>query len=201
MKTPTEFQLAHLGQLYDPVKAHEYYVRNRHLKGRKKGEQPPSTKGQRNGAQTTTLHRRAKGTLSPKAQQKIELQRHVAALTNKLNELEQLIKKKEAVLEKDQLLAKSKANQNQKGKAKGPKTAAQKVDANRKSKQYRQAHKQQLANKAKAKGKSGKSGHGSGSKSAGKKTPDSQKSIVQLKTLATKVRGLLAVAQHKLAAL
>ena len=31
-----KFFIAHADKVYDPVKAHEYYVKNRELKGRKK---------------------------------------------------------------------------------------------------------------------------------------------------------------------
>lgn len=38
MRTPTELEIQQLMHVYDPVKAHEYYIKNRKLKGRKKGK-------------------------------------------------------------------------------------------------------------------------------------------------------------------
>lgn len=208
MKTPNDFQLTHMYQrIYDPIKAHEYYMRTRHLKGRRKGQTPPPA-NPKQGAKPQALKpklpqaQRTKGILSPREQQKIELKRHINVLENKLNQLEVLIQRKEAVLKRDQLLAKQRANQNQTGKAKGPKTAAQKAKAARQTKLYQQAHKQQLKSKAQAKKAAGGGTGGSKTKSAGNQPkPDSKKSIAELKALATKVRGLIAVAKTKLAAL
>lgn len=198
MKPPTEFQLNQLAHIYDPVAAHEYYMRIRKLKGRKKGSQQVPQGQPPRQSQQPPPHRKAKGTISPREQQKAKLKANITNLQLKLQNLEELIKKKEATLAKDQQLAKSKANQNHKGKQKGPKTAAQKAAQAHKNKQYQQAHKQQLKNKAQQ--RKGAGGGGKGSKASGAK-PDSQKSIAELKTLATKVRGLLVVAQQKLAAL
>jgi Tfp pilus assembly protein FimV len=194
MQTPSEVKLNYLSHFipgYNPQKAHEYYLRTRHLKGREKGQQPPPASKQPHTAKPQ----------KNKAQQKAELQANVTNLELKLHNLEALIAKKEATLAKDQQTAKSKAKQNHSGKNKGPKTAAQKAEAARKNKQYQQTHRNQIKNKqaqAKAKGKSG-GGGGHKKGAAGKK--DSQKSIAELKTLATKVKGLLAVAKQKLAAL
>lgn len=200
MKTPTEFQLENLTHFmpgYDPQKAHEYYLRTRQLKGRKKSTQPLPTSGRTSGKQLPA-HRRPKGEISPKVQQKAHLQANITNLQAKLVNLKAMIAKKEAVLQKDQQLAKSRANQNQKGKAKGPKTAAQKAAQAQKAKQKTQAKKA-----------AGGSGGGKGTKGVkGAKgvkgqanTPISQQSIAQLKALATRVEGLLAVAKQKLAAL
>jgi hypothetical protein len=99
--------------------------------------------------------------------------------------LEELIHKKEAVLQRDNKLN---AKKNHKSKA----------QLARDAKKYRQSHKQKLKNQRKqAAAKSG------GHKHPGKKNqqPDSKKSIADLKALATKVKGQLAVAKQKLAAL
>lgn len=198
MKTPTETQMSHmLGALYDPQKAHEYYLRTRKLKGRKKGAAPPPvTDGSRQTKQVHPPHRKPKGQLSPREQQKVALKQSIQGLEIKLHNLEALIKKKEATLANDQQLAKSKANQNAKSKGNKPQTAADKARA---SKKYRDAHKQQLKNKAKQgqhkqhKGQAHKKGHTDPKKN--------KQSIASLKALATKIKGQLALAKQKLAAL
>ena len=74
-----------LRHIYDPVKAHQYYLRTRKLKGRKRGTAivAPST---RQPAQQPTRNR---------ARRKQELQARIATLESKLEKLEALIKKKE----------------------------------------------------------------------------------------------------------
>jgi hypothetical protein len=185
MKQPTDDEierlLMHWGA-YDPFRAHQYYEQHKHLKGRKKG-QGHVTSARRNTARHPNRN-------SARHKQKIHLQNRVDNLQEKLGELEKLIQKKEAILRKDQVRAKGKAHK----KKDTPKTAAQKAKAARENKKYRQKHHSQLKAKGKQAGKGG--GHKSGT---GQKT--SQKSIAELKALATKVRGQIAVAKQKLAAL
>lgn len=55
MRLPDGTILMHAGRPYDPVKAHEYYLRTRKLKGRKRGQaQPPKVdpKAKANAAAT-----------------------------------------------------------------------------------------------------------------------------------------------------
>lgn len=196
MKTPTDFQIERLMHVYDPVQAHEYYMRNRKLHPRQRGNQPPS-KSEVGVAKPPPHTAIKKAPPTPKEQQKIALRTNISNLTVKLQHLEQLIKEKEAVLARDQQTAGQKTKQNVKGKGNAPKTAAQKQKAKQASKQYRQTHRQQLKNKAKA----GSGGGGKGKGGKGSSKPVSQQSIAQLKALATKVRGQLAIAKQKLAAL
>jgi predicted RNase H-like nuclease (RuvC/YqgF family) len=186
MRTPTtDLERDQLAHLYDPAKAHEYYEKHKHLKGRHKGSgQPPARRvaGQHNSA---------------KAKQKQELQARITGLQKKLNELNQLIQMKEAALKRSQSSAKSNAKKNSQAKAKDkPKTAAEKAKAAREAKKFRKKHRQSL--KTKAKQASNKSGGGSSKKAAAN---PKKASIAELKSLATKVRGQLAVAKQKLAAL
>ncbi|MFL5660118.1 MAG: hypothetical protein ACJ8BW_02070 [Ktedonobacteraceae bacterium] len=180
--TPTEYDMLHFaGQLYDPVKAHDYYEKHKHLKGRQGGSAQPSTG-----------HRGARS--SAKAPQKAKLQASITNLTKKLHQLEQLIQRKEAALKRN---AKSTAKKERSTKDKNkPQTAAEKAKAARDATQYRKKHHQEL--KTKAKRDSGKSGGGSSSKKTDK---PKDMHIADLKALATKVRGQIAVAKHKLAAL
>jgi hypothetical protein len=180
LKPPSEYELQQLMHDYDATKAHEYYMRTRKLKGRKKGSsQQPSLRESRQQA------------VSPRAKQKRELAARIQNLDKKLKDLEALIRKKEH----------EEASENRKGKAKKeraakakdkPQSAAEKAKAAREAKKYRDKHQNKLA--AKAKQASGKSGG-----STKKATKDS--SVSELKTLATKVKGQIAVAKAKLAAL
>lgn len=186
MKTPTENELEQLMHIYDPAKAHAYYMRVRQLTGRKKGsaqEQTKSKSGRR-------IEKNA-----AKARQKRELDAAIQNLERKLQKLEKLIKKKEH----------AEASENRKGKAKKeraakenekPKSAAEKAKAARESEKFRKKNQQSL--KAKAK-KDNKSGGGSSKGKTGAKKKDA--SVPELKSLATKVRGQIQVAKQKLAAL
>jgi Tfp pilus assembly protein FimV len=179
MRIPTDLQREQLAHIYDPKKAHDYYERHKHLKGRHHGSGQPSSSGK------TGPHNTAK------AKQKHELQAHITYLSKKLLELENLIQIKEAALKR----SKATANANSKAKGNKPQTAAEKSKAKRDAKKYRQKHHQQLKNKAKQASK--KSGGGS---SNAAKHPR-KASISELKSLVTKVKGQLAVAKQKLAAL
>jgi hypothetical protein len=185
-RTPTDLERETLihDAPYDPVKAHEYYLKVRQLKGRKKGSAQPLPAGPRpKGGELQT----------PKFQQKIKLEQSVVNLQAKLVKLEELIKTKEAALKKNADQKKGAART----KKDTPKSAADKAQAARESKKYRQAHKQELKNKAKA------SSHKSGGKKGGKKDgkSDKTKSVAELKSLAVRVKGELAIAKQKLAAL
>lgn len=117
----------HSNTPYDPVKAHEYYIRTRHLKGRRKGTD----------YQVTTKFGRVE-TLTPEQlqEQKAYASHRVNVIQNRLAELRT---KLQAAI----------AKQSQKATP-HVKTAADKLKAAQKAKTYRQTHHQQLANKAKA---------------------------------------------------
>lgn len=202
MKTPTDFQVGQLAhRIYDPEKAHEYYMRTRKLHPRQPGQAPPTAQAASRTAKPPPHTSAKKAPPTPREQQKAELRAAITNLSLKLHNLEELIQKKEAVLARDQQYAKQRTLQNKKGKGNAPKTAAQKQKAKQASKQYRQTHQAQLKNKANQAKSGGGGGGGSKGQGAKQPTPDSQKSIAQLKALATKVRGQLAIAKQKLAAL
>jgi hypothetical protein len=184
LRTPTEIELRHLAGNYDPVEAHKYYEEHKKLKGRKKGsaEEPPSS--------GRTRQQIAQGA---KAAQRKELQARIQALSKKLGELEALIKKREHEEASEDRKSKAKKERSAKEKDK-PKTAAEKADAARESEKYRKEHKQELKNKSKDRAKSG-----GGDSKKGSKTK--KHSVSELKSLATKVKGQIAVAKQKLAAL
>jgi Tfp pilus assembly protein FimV len=190
MRTPTDLDLENLAHEYDPQKAHEYYMKVRQLKGRKKGVSDTVSTGVRRAAAPPPPKAKRAAVPSPaKAKQKAELHANVTNLQDRLHKLEELIKQKEAVVKRNAQRSKQAARNKDK-----PKTAADKAKAARDNAKYRDKHKQELKNKAKK--ADAKSGGG-----AKEHKPDSKKSISELKSLATKVKGQLAVAKQKLAAL
>lgn len=140
MKTPDGAILMHGPRPYDPQKAHEYYLRTRKLKGRKKGS-TYTVKGP--GGKTQTL------SAKELAEQKQNSAERVAAIKEKLHKLTSELKKRMADAREAE--AKNK---------KGP-TAAEKAEAAREAKKYRDKNKQKLKNKAKSGGGSKKSTSGS----------------------------------------
>lgn len=116
---------------YDPVKAHEYYLRTRQLKGRKK-------------ATTYTVNyngRTVKLTARQLAEQKAYAAERIDNIKKKLSELN--TKLLQAVREAKEKKAKSKREA-----SKAP-SAAEKSEAARDSRKYRDKHKQELATKRK----------------------------------------------------
>lgn len=203
MQTPTEFELQHLlarDPMYNPAKAHEYYERHKHLKGRRKGSaQRPSTRPRAavalKGRKKAQRPRPVRTHESPaKARQRKELHDRIESLSKKLQKLEALIRKKEHAAKSEDRKGKAKKERAAKEHAK-PKSAAEKAKATRENKKFRDKHKQELKTKAK-KADASKSGGSSKKKMLTAKSP-----VSELKVLATKVKGQIAVAKQKLAAL
>jgi len=189
MLTPTEEdlrQLLHAAIGYDPAKAHEYYLRTRKLKGRHRGS------GEQPAGFAKANEKRHEGA---KAKQKRELAATIQRLEGKLQKLEALIRKRVHEAASEDRKGKAKKERAAKEKDK-PKSAAEKAKAARESEKYRDKNRQKLKNKAKE--ASGKAGGGS---PKDKKKAGSKHSISDLKALATKVKGQIAVAKQKLAAL
>jgi hypothetical protein len=193
MRTPTDLERDTLVHLYDPQKAHEYYLKNRELKGRKPGQGEDASGGDRPNAQGP-LAGKTKMQIAKDARtkQRHELAAAVTGMEQRLQKLESMIRKKEAALKRSDQIQKAKKNKAAKEKDK-PKTAAEKAKASRENEKYRDKHKQSLKSKA-------KKDHGGGKKD-GKDSGSHKHSISELKSLATKVKGQLAVAKQKLAAL
>lgn len=114
---------------YDPKKAHEYYMRTRHLKGRKTG----------NSSYTVQLGQGKSVILTPQqlTEQKAYAAHRVAQIKKNLSDL--------SVILRDKL---EKAKESAKAAAKPP-TLAEKAKAARDAEAYRKSHKQELSNKAK----------------------------------------------------
>jgi hypothetical protein len=197
MKTPTEYELQHIS-LYDPIKAHEYYLRTRKLKGRKRGSTPSTSSfarglssgiDPRTGKAMEQIHREAR------AKQRKELSDRIRSLSSKLQKLEAKIREIEAEEASEDRKGQAKKERAAKEREK-PDTAAEKAEKARESKKDRA--KNQQTQKSKAKKASDTSGGGSSTK---EKKSSSGSKLSDLRALATKVKGQIAVAKQKLAAL
>lgn len=180
MRLPDGTILMHAGAPYDPVKAHEYYVRTRKLKGRMGSAPRASTGSARTGPGTGSTKARQPAKDNKKlAKQRSDAAVRVAVLKKKLSQLNHALKERMAEAEKADR------------EAKKPKSASEKADAARESKKYRDKNKQQLKTKA---------------KQANDKKPDAKKSgggdsVTELKTTIQRVQRSLAAAVAKQRAL
>lgn len=166
-------------QPYDPVKRHEDYLRTRKLKGRQPAQAKPSTGklAKRSSSYTVRFKDGSTVTLSAKqlAEEQAYATKRVGEIKAKLGELRKELEKRLA-----------KAHESDAKKKQGP-TAADKSKAARDSKQYRQKHKQTLANKRKhAVKKSG--GHSSGK---------DHSSVESIKKQIVTIHGALRVALER----
>ena len=168
--------LMHDGVPYDPVKAHEYYIRTRHLKGRHKGSVTvrSHTRNLSKGSYTVRLRSGKTVTLTRKqlVEQEAYAAKRVADIKGRLDELSNKLKEMIHKAEK------KKASEHKKP------TAADKAKSAKQSKQYRQKHKQTLANKAKA----------AKDKTPAKKHTTSKDPVAELKSKITAIRGQLKAA-------
>lgn len=128
MQQLNETTLEHVKLPYDPVKAHEYYIRRRKLKGRKKSTSYTVKYG---SGKTVKL------TSRQLIEQKAYASKRVGEIKKKLTELSS--KLQEAMRE-----AEKKKSTSKRESAKPPSTA-DKSKAARDSQQYRDKHKQKIA--------------------------------------------------------
>ena len=188
MKAPTEYELEQLMHgVYDPVKARAYYLRTRKLKGRKKGS---------SNNQDPRLRSRAQKKKDARVKQRKQLADAIQNLERNLRKLEAKIQKMERAEKSENRKGKAKKERAAKEKDK-PKSAAEKAQAARENEKYRKKNQGVLKTKAK-KTNAKKSGGGS---SKGKTNASKKRSVSELKSLATRVRGQIAIAKTKLAAL
>lgn len=166
---------------YDPVKAHEYYMRTRELKGRRKSSSPPAAV--RKAARNLTVSRSSAYTVKVNnktvrlTQQQLEEQKAYAALrVRKIkSRLDELTTKLNGMMKKAR---KEKESINKKP------TAADKSKSAREAKKYRKEHRQELANKAKAASK----------KSPEKKSATPRDPVAELERKISEVKGRLKAA-------
>lgn len=184
MKTPTEYDIERLMHFaaYDPAKAHQYYEKHKRLKGRKRG---------------TAQENRKSRHVSHRNQQKKKLAEAIQSLETKLHKLEATIRQKEHAEASENRKAKAKKERAAKENTK-PKSAAEKAKAARANEKFRK--KNQGVLKSKAKRNAAKSGGGSSTGKTGSAS-SSKHAVTELKSLATRVKGQIAIAKVKLAAL
>jgi hypothetical protein len=130
---------------YDRQKAHEYYLRTRKLKGRKKGTQKPDLSSIRPGshARGGIGKKASKATKSP-AQLRSETQAKVAGIKAKITKLEAALKAliKESESSKSKTKAKTPEKSGSKSESNSkPLTAAQKADKKKDNAEYYDKHK------------------------------------------------------------
>lgn len=141
MRLPNGTILMHGRAPYDPVKAHEYYIRTRHLKGRKQGA--PTFKVSKPSGKTVILTSRELTEQRAYAAKRINnIKLKLAELNSKLRVALREARDKKAKSERE---------------AKKPPTAAEKAESRRESKKYRAKNRQQLANKRKSAARTEKS--------------------------------------------
>lgn len=174
VKPPPDDWFAHA---YDPVKAREYYLKTRKLKGRKRGSAQPVGISVATKAPAKGLPAKKKLTPQELAQKRKAAAERVQNIKKKLAELNTRLKEKMAEAREAEAKAK-----------RGP-TAAEKAEAARESKQYRDKNKQKLANKA--------NGGGGDEKKAEPKV----ETVESLKQTIAKVQGQLTAAIERQRAL
>lgn len=140
MQLPDGTTLMHGAAPYDAVKAHEYYLKNRKLLGRKPGLGLPLPTSKLKTSSMVTLKSNGK-TYKLSAQQlteqKLYAAQRVKGITDKLHLLSAELKKRMAEARKAEQAAKK------------PPSAADKAAQAKASSQYRSKNKQVLANKSK----------------------------------------------------
>lgn len=146
--------LQHFQPPYDPVKAHEYYLRTRQLKGRQAGLHPATAAG-KGAAKAVLTKAGTKAAPKPKTpeQHRKEVEAKVKALKTELQRLHSILRR---LINQAQgrivVDAQGKPVGNTTKKASGGSsagssklTAAQKRDAAKRSKDYYQKHKKELS--------------------------------------------------------
>lgn len=139
MKLPDGTVLMHGSAPYDPVKAHQYYMRVRQLKGRAKGSADMLGGPTRRSSGGTVMVKMPSGKTVALTQQQLSQQKAVAA--KRVDNIKKNLAKLTFELRVRMREAQSKA---------APPTAADKSKAAREAKQYRAKNQQQISNKANA---------------------------------------------------
>jgi transcription initiation factor IIF auxiliary subunit len=132
MARPNSVPLMHVKAPYDPVKAHEYYLRVRELKGRGKGSQGFTVRS--NGKETRLSQQQLVEQQAYAAKRVNDIKNRLADLTSQLRKAMSEARRKKAKSDHE---------------ASKPKTAAEKSKAARESKKYQKKHQGELATKKK----------------------------------------------------
>lgn len=151
MELPDGTILIHARTPYDPVKAHQYYLRTRKLKGRKVGRSAaPTRKNPLIGdtSETRYIVDLGEGQILNLTKQQLDEQKAYAA--ERVKQIKESLKDLGSKLREAMADAKERKAKAEREAAKPP-TAAEEAEAARESKQYREKHKTELATKAKRK--------------------------------------------------
>ena len=132
MRPPNGTVISHVRSPYDPIKAHEYYMRTRVLKGRKRAPRY---------AVKTASGKTVELTAKELNEQKAYAAQRVAAILKKLDELN-------AKLTKAMGVAKEKKTKSKREASKEP-SVSDKREAAKESRQYKDKHKQKIATQRK----------------------------------------------------
>jgi hypothetical protein len=171
MELPDGTILMHGRAPYDPVKAHEYYLRTRQLTGRRKGA-PRFTVRSRSGTVELTGRELT--------EQRAYAAKRVNDIKNRLAELGTKLAEARAKAQAEESSSRRKARRTP--------TAADKSKAARESKQYREKHRQTLATKRR---------RGSTRKSSKSRSEADPVARLEGKIAVVKVRLLDAVAKQR----
>ena len=164
---------------YDPVKAHAYYERTKHLKGRKKGSGSSSSGSSGPRVSTTSAPRKA--TLTPQQATVARLQSKVTALSKALSAARQALSLKRQA----ELKAKKQSSD-------GKTTVQERASA----KKYRDTHKAELATKRKQ--RATKESSDSPRTLSSMSSDELSIRISRLRAALTEARRLLSEAQREL---
>lgn len=147
--TPKDFVLMHIDPNYDAQKAHEYYIRTRKLKGRKRGVKK-LTGDLANENANTVVRPELRGKFIPKGtpkaglvttERQAQVEARVKALQGKLQLLEAVLRK---------LLSEAQGSSTTKKRTKSATPGSKKTAATSKRKELTAAQKSDKAKKAKA---------------------------------------------------
>lgn len=173
MRLPDGTVIMHAKTPYDPAKAHEYYLRTRKLKGRKKG------------APTFTVRSAKGGTVTLTGKELVEQKAYAA---KRVNAIKQKLADLNSKLNAAMRVAKEKKTKSTRESSKPP-SAADKSQAARESKKYRDKHQQEIATKSKK------------TAAVAKKKPANVDPVVELETKIYKLKETLKAVVAKQRAL
>lgn len=183
---------------YDPVKAHQYYERTKHLRGKKSGspQAPPKVGlGSRvvSDSAGSSVHRSRPN--SPTNQPKLSsagvaARQRVVRLKAAVSKLQGALTEARAELSKKRAAAKQTAKENSDGKStEAEKNASQK---------YRDKHQAEIASKRKASSSSSSGSSSSSSSSSSSTSSVSDMSVTELETRIIKIQTALTSAKSQL---
>lgn len=183
MKLPDGSTLMHGRVAYDPVKAHEYYIRTRQLKDRRPGNAKSLTRKDPligdTSIPTYSIKLDTGETIVLTGKQLAEQK---AFATKRVKEIKSRLTELNSTLRKAMSEARKKKDASER-KAKKPDTVEEKSSAARDAKQYRDKHKTSLATKSK-----------SANKTADKKESANTDPVAELETKITQIKDTLRTA-------